>query len=155
MSELYLLCGTVGTGKSTYAKQMEVEGKAIHFSVDEWMIHFFGSDLPRVEFDKRLEQCKEMIYRICEKILSSGRDVVLDFGFWKRAERDYIRKRFNAHKINLIYFNFSDEEIKRRIEKRNNELPEYAYDITEAMFEQFSSWFEPPSEEEKPILIVQ
>jgi len=153
MTCLYLLCGTVGTGKTTYARKLEEEGRAVLFSADEWMIHFFGTALPRDEFDRRLDQCKEMIYRTTEKLLNQGLSVVLDFGFWKRSERDSLRKRFARYEIRLLYFKLPEDEILRRLAERNRNLPEYSYEITEEMYRMFSARFDPPSEAENPLII--
>ena len=153
MSELYIMCGTVGTGKTTYAKKLEQEGKAVLFSADEWMIHFYGNNVPCEDFEQKLGQCKEMIYRTVEKLLDKGINTVLDFGFWKREERDYVRKRFSRHKINLVLLDCPRQNLKKRLEERNNNLPEYAYHITDEMYEIFLSKFEYPTEDENPTLV--
>jgi predicted kinase len=151
---LYLVCGKVGTGKTTYAKRLEETGEAICFSVDEWMIHFYGHHLPsRDQYNAGLDKSKEMTFRICEKLLKNNCNVVLDFGFWKRAERDYVRERFFQWEIKLLFLNREDNEVKNWIIKRNADLPEYSYEITEEMYEIFSGWFEVPTEDENPIII--
>ncbi len=39
---LYLLVGLPGSGKTTKARQLEVEASALRLTLDEWMIPFFG-----------------------------------------------------------------------------------------------------------------
>jgi len=39
---LYLLVGLPGSGKTTKAKQLEVEASALRLTLDEWMIPLFG-----------------------------------------------------------------------------------------------------------------
>jgi predicted kinase len=38
---LYLLVGLPGSGKTTKAKQLEVEASALRLTLDEWMIPLF------------------------------------------------------------------------------------------------------------------
>ena len=45
-SILYLLVGLPGAGKTTKAKQLEVEAPALRFTLDEWMIPRFGRNDP-------------------------------------------------------------------------------------------------------------
>lgn len=153
MPTLYMLCGKVGSGKSTYARKMEEEKGVIHFSVDDYMLHFYGQIDGREEFELKLEKCKEMIYRTCEKLLKLGHNVVLDFGFWKRIDRDYLRKRFAKYDVKLIYLNYSDEIIKERINYRNKNLKDNEYEIDDHLYELFAGWFEEPDEDENAMII--
>lgn len=72
MAKLFFICGRIGTGKTTLAGKLKKEHDAIVFSADEWMLHFFDEDMPRPEFDRRLNQCKEMIYRLCGEVLTEA-----------------------------------------------------------------------------------
>ncbi|HCC07309.1 MAG TPA: hypothetical protein DEP72_04000 [Clostridiales bacterium] len=149
MPTLYMLCGKVGSGKSTYARKMEAEQGVIHFSADDYMLHFYGHLDGREAHEAALIKCEEMIYRTCEKLLGLEHSVVLDFGFWKRAKRDYIRERFAKYDVRLIYLNYSDEVIRERVHHRNKNLKENEYEIPDHEYELFSSWFEEPGEDEK------
>jgi predicted kinase len=42
---LYLLVGLPGSGKTTKAKQLEVEASALRLTRDEWMIPLFGRNV--------------------------------------------------------------------------------------------------------------
>ncbi|OGO84115.1 MAG: hypothetical protein A2Y22_07125 [Clostridiales bacterium GWD2_32_59] len=153
MSTLYMLCGKVGSGKSTYARKMEEEQGVIHFCVDDYMLHFYGKVEGREAFDEKLGKCKEMIYRICERLLNLGHSVVLDFGFWKREERNYIRERFAKYDVKLLYLEHSDEVLKERIAYRNAHLKDNEYEIPDHHYELFASWFEEPGEDETPLIV--
>lgn len=106
MAEIVLCCGQVSSGKSTFARRLAAERGHFPFSADEWMRHFYGEPPEREVFDRQLGQCCEMIYRMAERLLARGVDVVLDFGFWQRAERIAVRQRFEAagHRCRLVYF---------------------------------------------------
>ncbi|MBK9217260.1 MAG: AAA family ATPase [Uliginosibacterium sp.] len=99
MAEIVLCCGQVSSGKSTFARRLAAERGHFPFSADEWMRHFYGEPPERDVFDRQLGQCCEMIYRMAERLLARGVDVVLDFGFWQRAERIAVRQRFGRADI--------------------------------------------------------
>jgi predicted kinase len=45
---IYLLCGFIGAGKSTFAKKLEAETGAVRVTKDEWSIRLIGND-PTIE----------------------------------------------------------------------------------------------------------
>lgn len=154
-ARIYLLCGKTGSGKTTYARQLEQQG-AIRFSLDEWMIRFYGHDMARELFDERVRLCEEMIFDLTEALVRRRVDVVIDHGFWKRETRDRARRRLadTGARIELIYFQIPDCVLRERLRGRNAALPAETFAITEEMFELFSSSFEPPGESEHPILEI-
>ena len=46
-SIIYLICGSTGAGKSTYAIQLSDKAGAVRFSIDEWMAALFWMDTPK------------------------------------------------------------------------------------------------------------
>ena len=56
-STVYLICGFIGAGKSTFAKQLEEKTGAVRITKDEWLIRLIGND-PTIdgfeEYDKKL-----------------------------------------------------------------------------------------------------
>lgn len=153
--KLYLLCGKTGSGKTTFARELARERKLVRFTVDEWMIRLFGHHMPREAFDARLAVCKDLIFDVTESLLEAAVGVVLDFGLWSRAERERTRKRFESCSVEivLVYFSVPDDELRQRLARRNQDLPADAYEITDDMFQQFSSLFEIPAESEQPFVV--
>jgi predicted kinase len=153
---VHLLCGRTGSGKTTFARELEREQRAVLLSVDEWMIRLFGHRMERELFDTRLAVCKELAYDLAERIARMGIDVVLDFGFWSRTERDAIRARFSANSTAYAFYFFDvpDDVLKERIARRNANLPSGSYEITEEMFDLFSARFEPPGEDERVTMVA-
>src|SRR3989338_9394821 len=90
----YVICGFIGAGKTTFARKLEKETGAIRVTKDEWIIKIFGnkitSDNTFAEYDKRIT---ELAKNIAFKILKSGRDVIIDEGFWVKSQRDDIKKK--------------------------------------------------------------
>ena len=146
MGKLYLLCGKPGCGKSTVARELEKSFNYIHFSADDFMLKLYGEVEDRVEFEEKLNKIKEHIYSICDKVLVNN-NVVLDFGFWTKKERDYVRERFSKFDVTLIYIDLTDDEIWKQIEKRNKTLKDNEYYMDRATFDFLSSKFEKPTQE--------
>lgn len=54
MGKVYFICGFVGSGKTTYSKELADKVGAFRFSIDEWMIPLYGEHMERDAFDHRL-----------------------------------------------------------------------------------------------------
>jgi len=152
MSNLILLCGKPGSGKTTIANNLINNYKMIHFSADDFMLKFFGEIKDRDLFNEKLNACKEKIYEISEQLLSSDVDVVLDFGFWTKEERDYLKGKFKAYNVIIVYLKLDNETIFERIENRNNKLKENEYYMDKNTFLILSGFFEEPKEDENLII---
>jgi predicted kinase len=153
MAEIILCCGKVCSGKSTFAKQLEDEFGFFHFSVDEWMLHFYGESVDRRVFELQLSNCKEMIFSIAYKLLSYGQNVVLDFGFWKQVERrtaclDALKRGFHA---TIIYFPIDLEKQLEYMIRRQSSQPEDHYRFTDRSVQDLNQLFEEPDEAESVI----
>lgn len=75
--------GLPGTGKTTLARRLESERRAVRLSPDEWMLPLFGESDPGGLRDVLEGRLVWVAYRA----LVGGSDVVLDFGLWGRDER--------------------------------------------------------------------
>jgi hypothetical protein len=96
---VYLLCGLTGSGKTTYARQLEAAG-AVRLSVDEEVFARhgrYGVDYPTSEyFDLERAVVEELRRRLVE-LIESGHDVALDHGLWRRSDRDTYKRLIEAH----------------------------------------------------------
>ena len=155
MSKIYLVAGQIGSGKTTFSKSLEEKIGAIRFSPDEWIIKLHPQDIRREEFDYIFFTCCDIAWKLAKKLALKGLDIILDFGFWNREIRDkYIKKiTENGFEYKLYYVACSEETIKERLRKRNENLPEDCFAINEDDFAFFAPGFQPPSEEEKFELI--
>ncbi len=147
MSKLFLLCGKPGSGKTTLAKSLKDRFGLIHFSADDFMLKLFGEIEDRDLFDKKLKVTKDLIYQICDDVLVNN-NVVLDFGFWTKREREEVKEKFKNHKVVVVYLKLDDEKIFSQIENRNSNLKDNEYFMDLNTFKILSSKFEEPTEDE-------
>ena len=149
------MCGLPGSGKTTCAKKLEQTHNAVRFSLDEWMIALYGHHMSRELFDARLERCKNLILETAEKLLVRGVSVVLDFGFWKRDERQQMKAWLETRNLDykFYYFDLPFETLWERLEVRNNKLPNGTFEVSRDMLELFWGWFEVPTDTENLTLV--
>ena len=153
---LHLLHGFVGSGKTTYARKIEREFQAIRFTSDEWMTRLYGSNPPVEQFAEYYSRVESLILEQAERIIALGTDVILDFGFWKRSDRDAMRSRAREWGTSFKLYSFQCPEVvlRERVEKRNVHLPEDSLWIDEHAFNLFLKRFEPLGDDEEHVVIV-
>jgi hypothetical protein len=149
MATAHLIVGRLGVGKTTLAKSLEHQHRAVRFSHDAWMSTLFGEDSPAEHFAQRHAQVSAVMTPIWTRCLTLGLDVVLDFGFWTRAERDDIRWRVNAAGAAHRLFDVICPAAAawRRIVARNADL-QGSLLITRPTFEALTGRFEPLESDE-------
>lgn len=144
MATAHLLFGYLGTGKTSFARRLEVEHGAVRFTPDEWMARLFGADPPKESFPERAEAILELLEPLWTRCLSLGLDVVLDYGFWRRKERDQVRalvERLGAN-ARLYRLECPADEARRRIDARNQADDRSLY-IAPATYDALWPRFEP------------
>ncbi|MCR5708748.1 MAG: ATP-binding protein [Ruminococcus sp.] len=157
MSNVIMLCGRLCSGKSTYSAMLRDELGAVVLSVDELMIAILGRETGDMH-DEYVRRAKQYILRKTAETARAGAVVVLDQGFWSRAERRDARDFFAARDVDceLRYCKITDEEWERRIAKRNAEVAEGrsdAYFVDDGLKAKFLAMFEEPDEDEADIVV--
>jgi predicted kinase len=96
---VYLLVGLTGAGKTTYARRVLEPAGVVALSADE-----AGERLP--------------------EHLAAGRDVALDLGLLRRADRDHWKLRVEAlgGRWRLLYFPVSRAELLHRLPVPESEV---------------------------------
>jgi hypothetical protein len=151
------MVGLPGSGKTTLARKLEAEYSALRLTVDEWHIRLFGSDVhddsDEADFSRhnaRHAAIEALLWEAAARVLVLGVDVILDFGFWTRRERDELRAK--AHGLGAgfrIHFaDISEELLLERIKARNAQLPAGAFHIPENKLKEWMLLFEPPLPDE-------
>lgn len=159
MSDVILLCGMICSGKSTYAARLEADAprRPLVLSLDELMLSLFEPYMGDA-YAPMLAKATAYLYVVAERAAAAGVDVVLDFGFWRRADRDAARARFEAlgHRVELRYLPVAPGEWERRVDRRNAEVragKKLVYSLDANMRAAFPARFHPPEADEEYVTV--
>jgi predicted kinase len=150
MATLFLLCGLPGAGKTTLAQQLEQEHAALRFCPDEWIAALLADANDIAERDRLRDPVEALQWKTAQRALVLGANVVLENGFWSRAERASYRAQAEAlgARVELHYLDVTRDELWARLAKRNAHLPPGTFRVTEEQLDLWLSWFEPPTKDE-------
>ena len=109
-----------------------------------------GADLSDEALDAARDPVESALWDLAARVLELGVDVVLDFGFWSRSEREEFRARATqlGAGSELHFMDVPEETLITRLATRNAQLPPGTFWIDEARLRLWSGWFEPPTGEE-------
>ena len=146
---LFMMVGLPGSGKTTKAKELETEYSALRLTPDELILLQYGNNLDRPQRDAAREPAEALQWQEAKKALAKGTNVVLDWGFWSREERNRYRQEAESLGaiVKIIFLDIPVEKLWTRISQRPESLQGTLH-ITKAELEQWSEMFEPPTEEE-------
>lgn len=155
MATLHLLHGSVGSGKTTFARQLERQIRAVRFTPDEWMTRLYGDRPPVETIQETLDRLYELIWEHAGRVLRTGTDVILDCGFWTRASRDEARRRAAAFGASCRFYviNCPADVARQRVLRRTAELPAGAFWINEPAIDVLNGRVEPLGPDEEFIAV--
>jgi predicted kinase len=154
---IFLICGSTGAGKTTYAIQLSGKVGAVRFSIDEWMATLFWMDTPKpIESGwaiERVNRCYRQIWATALQVAKRGTPCVLDLGFGQRCDRARFAElaRNAGFSSELHVLDVPAAERWRRVEARNaektdsNQLP---FDVSREMFDFVEGIWDPPTDVE-------
>lgn len=159
MAKVVMTCGKICSGKSTYAAKLCSELNGVILSIDELTLALFNNEAGD-KFDMYVERARSYLYKQSVRLIRAGVNVVLDWGFWTKAEREYAKRFYDSEGIEheLHYLSIDDELWKKRINGRNvlvSEGKTDAYYVDEELMEKFASIFQEPEDREINKIISQ
>jgi predicted kinase len=151
----YLVVGSTGAGKTTYAMSLADKSGGIRFSIDEWMITLFAADMPQsLEPSwiwERVRRCETMVVTIALQAVARGTPVILDLGFQRMEKRISIAERFKdqGFDVQLHWLDVDVEERWKRVNTRNEQQGvTYNFTVTKPMFDFVETQWEAPTSDE-------
>jgi len=146
---LIIVCGLPGAGKTTLAKSLESQSRAVRLSPDEWM-----DALDINLWDERSRAKIEALqWTLAQQLLKLGLRVIIEWGTWGRSERDALRlgARALGAAVELHYLEVPADVLFERIQGREMEDPpierhqlQQWYDTFQAPTPDEMSLFDPP-----------
>lgn len=149
MALVHLFCGKICSGKSTLAKELAKDHSFVVLNCDEIMT-LFPPLIGDETYARVSENVKRFLYQKTLEIVQADVDVILDWGFWYKAERraaeDYFTHR--GIPVRWYYLDVSDETWEENIARRNKNLSSSDYLVDEGLKNKCLALFEPPDEKE-------
>lgn len=144
---IYLICGFLGFGKTTYAKKLEQEKSATRFTHDEIMLHRYGRQPDN--FQEKYKEVDNFIRQKAIEEIQKGKNVILDYGFWSKEKRaEYYQWAKNITPNVCFCAVCCDINVaKNRVLERTKTNPNELF-IDENCFNEFLKHYEPITENE-------
>lgn len=143
---LFLIVGLPGAGKTTRARELEKNHRALRFSPDEWMIPLFGES----DADGKRDLLEGLLINAGLCALSVGTNVVLDFGLWGRDERSALRSLGASvgAVVEVVYLPVDQATQRQRVQERFLVRPGHTFPITDSDLAEWRAQFEEPTARE-------
>lgn len=155
---VFLICGKICSGKSFYAERLRKEKSAALLSVDEITLALFEQHIGE-KHDEICERTQKYLYEKSLEIVEIGCNVILDWGFWQRADRDYAREFYMRRGVSCEFHcvDISEETWRANIAERNKAVAEgrtSAYFVDDNLAAKFDRLFEIPDRSEIDVWYV-
>jgi predicted kinase len=150
--KLIFFCGKMAAGKSTLSKALAEQEHAVRLAQDDWLAQLFPREIRDVAgYVDRAARLNAALTPLLVSLLSRGITVVLDFPGNTRMQRAWFRQLFEAagagHELHLI--DAPDDLCKRQLRERSADLPAGTPWTTDAEFDTVTSYFQPPTADER------
>lgn len=158
MAKIFLICGGIGAGKSSYSLKLVKELGGIYFATDEWMKNLYRDDLiAEMQYEwalERIDRIEQQMFDLAQQLIPKGIPVIFDLGLLQRAHRQKFYDLAKTYGFDVeTHMIEVDKAIRwQRVEKRNVEKGEtFSAEVTKDMFEFCETLFERPEKEEMKI----
>jgi predicted kinase len=142
VATLFLIVGLPGAGKTTRAKELAAQHRALRLTPDEWMIPLFGDSMA----DGKRFVLEGRLISVALQVLRLGTSVVLDFGLWGRDERSALRwlARTAGASCRVVYLPVDKDAQLARIAHRQATTPHLTFPMTGTDVDAWREQFQVP-----------
>lgn len=144
---VHLLVGVPGSGKTTLAKALAAERRAVRFTLDEWMLRLHGLRYDDPNYGSKADGCRELIWDTAQEVLRSGADVILDWSQWNRYKRSEWIQRVQAAGWRAVV-QFLDVSVDVAIAQVEARSDAHSHSIDESGVRHMIGLLEPPTDDE-------
>ena len=140
---LFLTVGLPCTGKTTAARRIEAEHRALRLTKDEWVKALYGHENP----DSAQRVIEGRLIEIGLRSLELGNNVVIDYGLWSRDERSALRQAAAdlGAKVEMLYFELPAAEQRKRLDQRQAEAPHTTWPMSDEELAEWAASIEIPT----------
>ncbi|WP_433053514.1 AAA family ATPase [Dactylosporangium sp. CS-033363] len=140
---LFLTVGLPCTGKTTAARRLETEHRALRLTKDEWVKALYGDENPPAAQDV----IEGRLIAIGLRTLELGTNVIVDYGLWSRDERSSLRQAAAdlGAAVDMRYFTLEPAEQRRRLDRRQAEAPHTTWPMSDAELSEWAAFFQTPT----------
>lgn len=153
MANVIAICGKICSGKSYYANILREKENAVILSCDEITASLFDNNLGD-KHDVMTKRIREYLLKKSVELVKIDTNVILDWGFWTKTDREYISKFFKENNIlcEWHYINIDDESWRKNIDERNkkvlNGYDKDNYYLDDGLLQKLISLWQEPSKNE-------
>ena len=153
MAKVILICGKICSGKSWYARELKRRNNGVILSTDEvtWDLIFNEQGEFYNVFAQRVNG---YLRKKAVEIVKAGANVILDWGFWTRKDREEISAFFAGHQVTCEwhYVDVEDAMWQENIARRNEAVASGRggsdFYVDEGLLKKLLSMFEVPDRSE-------
>lgn len=123
MAKAILICGKICSGKTHYAKALVRSTHGVLLSSDELISALFHPQ-ENDYHDRIIENVQCYLLEKSAEILKAGTDVILDWGFWTRRQREAVQAFYENLSLptEWHYLAVEEAEWQRRVDSRNQKV---------------------------------
>jgi predicted kinase len=152
---LHMVCGKIGAGKSTLARQLASQPRTVHISEDDWLAALYPGEIRALDdYVRCAGRLRAAMAPHTEALLRSGLSVVLDFPANTLGTRGWARSLFEkagaAHCLHFL--DLPDEVCKARLRARNA-AGQHPFETFDAQFDLITRHFVAPTADEGFVVV--
>lgn len=123
MSKIIAICGKICSGKTYYANQIKEKENAIILSTDEVTYDLIDNEQGEF-YDKLCPKVNAYLMKKSVELVNIGCNVILDWGFWTKKQRNEVTEYFKSKNINVEwhYIDIENDLWEENINERNRNV---------------------------------